>query len=80
MTNLEKYNKAFMETLEISEEQLAGLKYQGIDAWDSVGHMSLVAAIEDAFDIMMDTDDIIDFSSYEKGKEILAKENYGVEF
>ena len=79
MTNLEKYNKAFMESLEIAEEQLAGLKYQDITAWDSVGHMSLVAAIEDAFDIMMDTDDIIDLSSYEKGKEILTA-NYDVEF
>ncbi len=80
MTNLEKYNKAFMETFEIKEEQLAGLKYQDIEAWDSVGHMGLIAALEEAFDIMMDTDDIIDLSSYEKGKEILAKESYGVEF
>ena len=80
MSNLEKYNNAFMETLEITEDQLSGLKYQDIEAWDSVGHMSLIAALEDAFDIMMDTDDIIDFSSYEKGKEILAKEAYGVEF
>ena len=80
MKNLEKYNKAFMETLEIPEGQLAGLKYQDIEAWDSVGHMSLIAALEDAFDIMMDTDDIIDFNSYEKGKEILAKAEYGVEF
>ena len=39
----------------------------------------MVAAIEDAFDIMMDTDDIIDFSSFEKGKEILEK-NYNIEF
>ena len=39
MTNLEKYNNAFMKTLEVSEEQLAGLKYQSIEAWDSVGHM-----------------------------------------
>ena len=80
MTNLEKYNNAFMETFEISEDKLEGLKYQDITAWDSVGHMSLIAALEDAFDIMMDTDDIIDFSSYEKGKEILAKDDYGVEF
>ena len=80
MTNLEKYNKAFTETLEITEDQLTGLKYQDIEAWDSVGHMSLIAALEDAFDIMMDTDDIIDFNSYEKGKEILAKDTYGVEF
>lgn len=80
MSNLEKYNKAFIETFEITEDKLAGLKYQDIEAWDSVGHMGLVAALEDAFDIMMDTDDIIDFSSYEKGKEILAKADYGVEF
>jgi len=79
MTNLEKYNQAFCEALEIEEEQLAGLEYQGIDQWDSVGHMGLIATLEDAFDIMMDTDDVIDLSSYEKGKEILTK-NYGVEF
>ena len=50
-----------------------------METWDSVGHMTLMAALEDAFDIMMETDDIIDFNSYEKGKETLAK-NYGVEF
>lgn len=79
MTNLEKYNNAFMESLEIQEDQLAGLEYQAIEAWDSVGHMGLIAAIEDAFDIMMDTDDIIDLSSYEKGKKILS-ENFDIEF
>lgn len=79
MTNLEKYNAAFMESLELTADQLNGLEYQAITAWDSVGHMGLIAAIEDAFDIMMDTDDIIDLSSYEKGKDILTK-NYGVEF
>lgn len=79
MTNLEKYNQAFVEALEISEGQLPGLEYQGIEQWDSVGHMGLVATLEDAFDIMMDTDDIIDFSSYEKGKEILTK-NYEIVF
>jgi acyl carrier protein len=77
MTNLEKYNNAFTENLQIGEEQLEGLKYQGVELWDSVGHMTLMAALEDAFDIMLDTDDIVDFSSYEKGKEILKK--YDVE-
>ena len=75
MSNLEKYNKAFIDSFEITEDKLSGLKYQDIPAWDSVGHMSLVAALEDAFDIMMDTDYIIDLSSYEKGKEILKKYN-----
>lgn len=73
MTNLEKYNAAFCETLSVEEAQLADLKYQSVPSWDSVGHMSLVAAIEEAFDIMMEMDDIIDLSSYEKGKEILKK-------
>ena len=65
MTNLEKYNQAFVEALGVSEEKLAGLNYQDVVEWDSVGHMGLVAEIEDAFDIMMETDDIIDFSSFD---------------
>lgn len=79
MTNLEKYKNAFMETLEVKEDQLNGLVYQSVKLWDSVGHMTLVAAIEDAFEIMMETDDIIDLSSFEKGMEILHN-NYNVEF
>lgn len=77
MTNLEKYINAFVNTLNINVSEVEGLEYQGIPAWDSVGHMSLVAAIEEVFDIMMDTDDIIDFNSFEKGREILKK--YDVE-
>ena len=75
MANLEKYNEAFISSFHISETQLAGLQYQSVDGWDSVGHMGLIAALEEAFDIMMTTDDIIDFSSYEKGKDILLKYN-----
>lgn len=80
MSNLKKYINAFVEGLEIDQELVKeGLEYQAIPQWDSVGHMGLIAALEDAFDIMMDTDDIIDFSSYEKGMEILSK-NYDIEF
>ena len=79
MTNLEKYNNVFCENLQITKNPLAGLQYQGVELWDSVGHMSLTAALEDAFDIMLETDDIIDLSSYEKGIEIL-KTKYDVEF
>lgn len=78
MTNSEKYMDTFVKTLEIQPNETEGLKYQDIPSWDSVGHMSLVAALEEAFDIMMDTEDIIDLSSFEKGKEILAK--YDVAF
>ena len=80
MTNIAKYEKAFVQTFEISKDQLEGLHYQDIESWDSVGHMGLIAAIEEAFDIMMDTDDIIDLNSFEKGKEILSKDEYGIIF
>lgn len=79
MTNGEKYLNVFMETFSVTAEDATKLKYQEIPEWDSVGHMGLIAAIEDTFGIMMDTDDIIDLSSYEKGKEILAQ-NYDINF
>lgn len=78
MTNEEKYTNAFCQAFDIDAETAKTLKFQVIDAWDSVGHMGLVAQIEEAFEIMMEPDDIVDLNSYEKGKEILAK--YNVEF
>lgn len=79
MTMEEKYSQTFCETFHIEPSQLPGLKYQDVKSWDSIGHMALVAALEETFDIMMETDDIINMSSFEKGKEILNK-NYNVEF
>lgn len=74
MTPLEKYNQAFLESFSLTAEQLGStLAYQSVPTWDSVGHMGLIAALEEAFDIMMEMDDIIDFSSYDKGKELLKK-------
>lgn len=75
MSNLEKYFAAFTSTLLVEESALANLKYQDIDAWDSVGHMSLMTALEEAFEIEMDIDDIIEFSSFEAGLTILEKYN-----
>jgi len=73
MSNLEIYQQAFKETFMVDEEKLADLKYQDIPEWDSVGHMALMAALEENFQIELDIDDIIEFSSYEYGKEILQK-------
>ncbi|HAM99583.1 MAG TPA: acyl carrier protein [Marinilabiliales bacterium] len=70
---MQKYKEVFINHLQVTEDQLSTLTYQSVSTWDSVGHMGLMANLEDAFDIMLDTDDIIDFSSYVKGKEILAK-------
>ena len=73
---LDAYNKAFIEGLDIKPEiNLDSLKFNEIEEWDSIGHMSLMSALEETFDISLETDDIVDFSSYEKGKEILKKYN-----
>jgi acyl carrier protein len=74
MTNREKYDQVFIESFSVTAEQLnEGLVYQSVQQWDSIGHMGMVAALEEAFDIMLETDDIIDFGSYNKGIEILSK-------
>ena len=78
MSNIEKYQQAFKEVFMVEEEKLSDLKYQSIPEWDSVGHMALMATIEEAFDISLDMDDVIDFSSYEHGKQLLNK--YGIKF
>ena len=68
------YDQVFMDSFSISEDQLcADLEYNSIQEWDSVGHMAMIANLEDAFDIIMEMDDIIDFSSYAEGKKILEK-------
>lgn len=77
MTNLDKYVNAFVTALDVPAAETPALVYGQSKAWDSVGHMTLVAALEDAFDVMLAMDDIIDLSSFEKGKEILHK--YDVE-
>ena len=74
MNSLEKYNQAFIELFNLKKEDLGGeLLYQSVVAWDSVGHMELIARLESDFDIMIEMDDVIDFSSYKKGKELLQK-------
>lgn len=79
MTNKENYDKVFMESLSLTLDQLGdALAYNSVPTWDSVAHMAMMAALESQFDIMLETDDIIDFSSYNKGMQILAK--YGVAF
>ena len=78
MTNLEKYKNAFIENFEVSEDQLEDLVYQSVEMWDSVGHMGLIADLEDTFDITLEMDDIVDFSGFLEGKNILAK--YDVSF
>lgn len=69
----------FKEALELDDQvEIENLVYNTIPQWDSIGHMALIAELEDAYDIMLDTDDVLDMSSFAKAKEILIK--YDVTF
>ena len=69
-----KLKSIFAENLGIDESIVVdSLRYAEIPQWDSVAHMALVAAIEEGFDIMIDREDVIDMSSFEKAKQIVAK-------
>jgi acyl carrier protein len=74
LNNKDKYDKVFIDCFSVDEAKLQkNLEYNSITQWDSVGHMSMIAALEEAFDIVFEMDDIIDFSSYNAGRDILKK-------
>ncbi|MEB1806652.1 MAG: acyl carrier protein [Bacillaceae bacterium] len=75
----QKLRTIFAESLGIDVSLVVDdLKYNSIEEWDSIAHMALVAEIDDQFDIMLDTEDVIDMSSFAEAKRILSK--YGVAF
>ncbi len=72
--SLKKYKSAFVESLNIKEKIVNDkLKYNEIPEWDSIGHMTLISTLEEKFKISIETDDIVDFSSFKVGKKILKK-------
>ena len=74
MDNQKKYKKVFVESLAINSEAFnEDIKYNDIPEWDSIGHMTLMSGLEDAFKISLETDDVIEFSSYKVGVDILKK-------
>ena len=74
MKNKQKYIDIFISSLSIDKKKFnEKLKYNDIPEWDSIAHMTLMSGLEEGFKISINTDDIIDFSSYEVGKKILKK-------
>jgi acyl carrier protein len=80
MTSEDKLRAAFVEGLGLEGQAIdwSTLEYRGIPEWDSVAHMQMVAEIEDAFDIMLEIEDVVAMSSYPMTREILSK--YDVTF
>ena len=74
MSNKKKYQDIFIKSLAIDSKKFnENIKYNEIPEWDSIGHMTLISGLEEGFTISMETDDIVDFSSFKKGVDILKK-------
>ena len=79
MNNKHKYQDIFIKSLSIESKKFnEKMEYNEIPEWDSIGHMTLMSDLEEGFNIAMDTNDIVDFSSFTKGFAILGK--YGIKF
>lgn len=79
MNNLIRYNRIFEKCFNVSKFDNIDIKYQSIPEWDSVGHMMMIASIEEEFQFFFDPEDITGFTSYEIGKTILKKYNISIE-
>ena len=74
MDSNQKYKSIFVEALSLDQSKFdENIEYNSVPEWDSIGHMTLMSGLEEGFNISMETDDIVDFSSYKKGIEILKK-------
>lgn len=74
MSNLEKLNKIFSEVFSVEESALnSEFGNKSVEGWDSVHQLSLTSSVEDEFDIMLDAEDILEFTSYDNAKKVLAK-------
>lgn len=74
MSAQDELNKAFISGLELDDStSVESLEYRGITEWDSIGHMALIAEIENTFDVMLSTDQVIALSSFAEAKRILGE-------
>ena len=78
MTNIERYNQVFIDVFGVEKSVLNdNFTKDSVNGWDSVHQLNIIALLEECFDIMFDPEDIMDLTSYEKGKKLLRK--YSVE-
>lgn len=74
MSNLEKYDAIFTEVFGATANQLGdNYSKETVSEWDSVHQLNIISLLEEAFDLMLDPEDIMACTSYNAGKEILAK-------
>ncbi|MCF2533498.1 acyl carrier protein [Yinghuangia soli] len=78
MSTKERLKGVFAHALDLDPDtKIEDLRYREIDKWDSLGHMALVAAIEDEFDVQFDTDQVIDMSAFKVAYDMLREMGLG---
>jgi len=55
MTNIEKYNDAFVEVFGVDSAVLNdSFSKDSVESWDSVHQLNIIALLEESFDVMFD--------------------------
>lgn len=76
MTNIEKYNAIYTDIFGATADQLnENFSKETVAEWDSVHQLGIITGMEEAFDLMLDPEDIMACTSYNAGIEILKKNN-----
>jgi acyl carrier protein len=69
-------DQAIRDGLGLSEStDVRTIAWGQTEEWDSVAHMQLVATLEAAFDILIDTDDVIAMSDYAEIRRIVSQKD-----
>lgn len=68
-----KLAEIFKSVFDVSDSMLSTVSYQSVESWDSIGHMMMIAEVEDAFSISIAMEDVITISNFEECKKIVLK-------
>lgn len=72
MRDTQKIDEAFTRALGLpAGTSLDGLAYGTHAEWDSIGHLQLMAEIEEAFGITLAAEDVVGMTDYDSVRQVL---------
>ncbi|PKK39906.1 hypothetical protein ABB02_00695 [Clostridiaceae bacterium JG1575] len=78
MNNQAIYERIFRSLFMLEDKDFeSDYTFADHDNWDSMAHLQLISELEDHFDVLFDSEDILGFGSYQNGMKILR--GYGVD-
>ncbi|GAA4965524.1 acyl carrier protein [Kineococcus glutinatus] len=74
MTLRDRLRATFARAFELEDSVgTEDLRYQSLPGWDSIGHMVLVAAIEEDFGVELGIEQTMDLKSFDGAVELLEE-------